>query len=72
MKIDKPTERHKQLMMGLLDAFRLLGPIESLDWLVNYFDDYSTAMQDHGHPVPWVDDLVAELKLLITKYGRLE
>lgn len=58
----------RRTMNRMLDAFRMLGPIESLDWVAIYFDGYQSAMAVHGHPAPWCDELVADVHTLVTKY----
>jgi len=69
MPLDKATPEQERMLNGLLDAFRQLGPVESLDWFATYFDrDFTKAMAAHGHPVPWVDDLTREIQALVVKY----
>jgi len=67
---DKATPAQEQMLNHMLDAFRQLGPIESLDWFATYFDGYSKAMAQHGHPAPWCDDLVRDVRAIIERAKR--
>lgn len=60
--------KHARMLNRLLDALRWLGPIESLDWVATYFDGHAEAMAEHGHPAPWCDDLVCDVRALVAKY----
>jgi hypothetical protein len=68
------TPEQRRILNGLLDAFRMLGPIESLDWIAVYFENYAAAMAEHAaqakhkHPAPWCDELVADVRALVAKY----
>ena len=68
--VTKPTAHHRRVLNGLLDAFRMLGPVESLDWFREYFQDFAAEKAKHGHPAPWCDDLVRDICTLIVKYCR--
>lgn len=63
---------HARMLNRMLDAFKWLGPTEALDWLATYFERSSNAMIEHGHPMPWVDDLVADVRALVAKYKPME
>ena len=64
------TPEQRRALTGMLDAFRMLGPVESLDWVAEYFDGFQAAMAAHEHPAPWCDDLVADVRGLVAKYKR--
>lgn len=64
--------QHARMLNRMLDAFRWLGPVEALDWLATYFDGHATSMAEHGHPAPWVDELVADARALVVKYKAME
>jgi len=66
--IDKPTPAHRAMLEAMLSAFRKLGPVEVLDWFVEYFAGFAAAMSEHGHPAPWCDELVDEVRHLVVKY----
>lgn len=52
----------------MMDGFNLVGIVEALDWIAVYFEDHAEVMAEHGHPVPWCDDLVSEVLALVAKY----
>lgn len=71
MKVTKRTKAsffERRALKAMLDAFRMLGPIESLDWMAEYFEDYQATLANHEHPAPWCDALVAEVRVLVSKY----
>ena len=70
MIVNKPTFLQKLVLRNMLGAFRMLGPIESLDWLATYFEGYSEAMARHGHPAPWCDDLVRDARAIVERSKR--
>lgn len=71
MKVNNPTPEHRRILTGLLDGFRMLGPVESLSWFAEYFEGSAKAMAAHGHPIPWCDDLVREVQALYVKYKAI-
>lgn len=64
----KVTPQQEDLLKAMMSAFRMLGPIESLDWVAEYFKGFQTAMARHRHPAPWCDTLVADVRALVAKY----
>jgi hypothetical protein len=72
--VSNPTPEHRRILNGLLDGFRLLGPLESTVWLADYFDGYAIEMMrsGHAHAAKNVPELVEELRALVDKYKALE
>lgn len=72
MIVERPTAKQKRTLNGLLDGFRMLGPIESVVWLADYFDGHAAAMMKAGHDhcgrAAVVDELVSDLRELVVKY----
>jgi hypothetical protein len=64
------TPELRRMLNGMLDGFRLVGPIEALDWVAVYFENYQAAMERHAHPAPWCNELVADVRALVDKYKR--
>jgi len=70
--VDNPTAENRRILNGLLDGFRLLGPLESIVWLADYFNDHALTMLKSGHAHGDMAqrelDLVSELRMLVAKY----
>jgi hypothetical protein len=67
-----PSPAQRAILNGLLSGFRMLGPIESVVWLADYFNGYAEEMirtgHAHGDHAKNVAELVVDLRALVAKY----